>query len=119
MTFSNLTWKRDTKDAEGNDLGWRAEYEAPNGYLLCVDCVIDFTLENPTLASATAPGQRYNTSIWSWDRAEGLADPYSEELNCTNNRVDSIIDEVEALEGESFPETTTTTAAPGPTGQWD
>ena len=120
MTFADLTWNRDIKDADGNDLGWRAEYEAPNGFLLCVDCVINYELENPALASATAPDQKYTASIWSWDRSEGSVDPYSEELNCTNNRVDSIIDEMEALEGETFPETTTTTTiAPGPAAQWD
>ena len=121
MNFADLTWERDIKDVDGNDLGWRAEYEAPNGYLLCVECVVDFQAENgePALASATAPDQKYNVSIWSWDRAEGSADPYSEESNITNNRVDSIIDEMEALEGEVFPETTTTTTQAPDSGQWD
>jgi hypothetical protein len=46
MNFADLTWERDIKDVDGNDLGWRAEYEAPNGYLLCVECVVDFLAEN-------------------------------------------------------------------------
>ena len=120
MRFADLTWARDVQDENGNYMGWRAEYEAPNGFLLCVDCVLDSTLEDPTLASATEPDQKYNATIFSWDRAAGSTDYHSQELGCTNNRVDTIIGEMEALQGEVFPETTTTTAAPsGPSGQWD
>ena len=118
MNFADLTWNQDAWNEEQEvHMGWQAQYEAPNGYLLIVNTQLndDYTVQ----ASATEAGLTYSCSIYSWDRAEN-SDPISTENDCTNNRVDSIIDEVEALTLPEVEETTTTTtAAPGPSGQWD
>tara|TARA_B100000768_G_scaffold175623_1_gene187282 strand:+ start:795 stop:1133 length:339 start_codon:yes stop_codon:yes gene_type:complete len=112
MGFLDLTWNADFLNGETNqNMGFQAQYEADNGCLLIVDTKIE-GIETP-LASATEAGQLYKCTILSWDRS-----PHSVEEDCTNNRVDSIIDVVEAIQGETFTEVTTTTTI-RPKKRWD
>ena len=118
MRFSDLTWNTDSLGMDGvTNMGWQSQYEADNGCLLVVDTNIEGAntegIETP-LATANEPGQRYRCTILSWDNRTLI----SIEEDCTNNRVDSIISEVEALQGETFVETTTTTTI-RPSTTWD
>ena len=115
MTFSELTWSPDNLSPDGvTHMGWQAQYETENGYLLMVNTV---TGADP-LASATETGQLYTCLIYSWDREAGDA-PISTEGDCNSTRVADKIIEVEGLALPEAEETTTTTEAPGPAGQWD
>ncbi len=120
MNFSELTWTADNwnEDLQQN-MGFQAQYEADNGYLLVVNTQLP---EDMTpLPSATEVGQLYTCYIYAWNRAADDA-PTSTEADCTNNRVDSVIDEVEALampEAEEDPNADTSEEPSGPAGQWD
>ena len=49
MTFSELTWNADCfNEATNQNMGFQAQYEADNGYLIVIDTVLaDKTEENP------------------------------------------------------------------------
>ena len=118
MNFSDLTWNPDNWNEElQQHVGFQAQYEAENGWLICISAYPEDGGE--ALTTATGPDQKYSCSVWSWDRAEGDETPYSNEDNCTSARAQDILTELGTYAGEVFPETTTTTAAPGPSGQWD
>lgn len=125
MTFAELTWTPDNWNEEiGQNMGFQAQYEADNGYLLVVNTQLSEEQAAPDgtpLPSATEAGQLYSCAIYAWNRAEGDA-ATSVEADCTNNRVDSVIDEVEALampEAETDPNGDTSEEPSGPTPQWD
>ncbi|MBD45016.1 MAG: hypothetical protein CMC65_07320 [Flavobacteriaceae bacterium] len=120
MVFADLTWSPDQLDPKDGvtKLGWQSQYMVDNGYLIVIDTNTE-GIETP-LASATEPDQLYRCSVWSWNRDETTveADAYLIEADCLNTRIQAIMTEVEALEGEVFPETTTTTTTAA-AGQWD
>jgi hypothetical protein len=123
MTFSELTWNPDQWNEELEaHMGWQAQYVAPNDCLLVVNTQLNADLSAPQ--SATENGQMYSCAVYSWDREED-SEPLSIESDCGDDRVQTIISEVEALQGETTttttaaPTTTTTTAAPAPAPQWD
>jgi len=125
-TYSNLIWNPTYYDsAKDANLGFYSEYVGTTGWLVIVETELTARTEentdtNGAFLSATENGLTYKCSIFPWNRVAGDNTPHSVEENCTNNRVDSILDEVDAMAGPEYPEeTTTTTAAPGPAGQWD
>ena len=96
MTFSELTWSPDNWSEElETHLGWQAQYETPNGYLLVVNT--ELNKDGSPLTSATTTGQLYSCSIFSWDRREGETSTISTETECGDDRVHAIIGEAEAL----------------------
>ena len=96
MTFSELTWSPDNWNEELElHVGWQAQYQAPNGYLLVVNAQLN--LDGSPLASAYSNGQLYSCSVYSWNRTDEGTDVMSTEHECGDDRVDAIIQEVEAL----------------------
>lgn len=119
MVFADLTWSADQLGLDGvTKMGWQSQYNVDNGYLIVINTNIE-GIETP-LASATEPDQLYNCSVWSWNRDETTveADAYLIEADCLNTRIEAIMAEVEALQGETFTEVTTTTTFP-PQKNWD
>ena len=118
MTFSELTWSADSWNEElESHMGWQAQYESPNGYLLIVNAQLNGNFT--PLATGTGTGQQYSCSIYPWNRVEET-EATSVEHDCGDNRVQEIIREVEALTLPEVEETTTTTTTPsGPAAQWD
>ena len=117
MIFTDLTWNADSLGSDGvTNMGWQSQYNVDNGYLIVVDTNIA-GIEDP-LVSATETGQLYKCTVWSWDRDETTTEAYSTEEDCTSTRVEAIMAEVEALQGETFTEVTTTTTYP-PHKTWD
>ena len=115
MNFADLTWNPDNWNEDQQlNLGFQAQYEAENGWSICVNTQLPE--DGSQLASATAPDQLYRCTVWSWDRQEGDTEPHSSEDDCSSARVQELLTELATLAGEV---TTTTTAAPGPAGQWD
>ncbi len=124
--YSNLNWTPTYYVPESEIyLGFSAEYVGSTGWLAIVETELssrteETTDENGAFISPNELGQTYKCSIYSWDRVGGTDTTHSVEENCTSNRVDTILDEVDAMAGPEYPEeTTTTTIAPGPAGQWD
>jgi hypothetical protein len=101
MTFSELTWNADCfNEVTNQNMGFQAQYETDNGYLMVVDAVLtDKTEENPNgvaLASATGAGQLYNVTTFSWDREENDPAMASYELQ-NNTEVDALIIQLKAM----------------------
>jgi len=90
MTFQELTFVGDnySEDLEVN-MGWQAQWEAPNGYLVMVNTQLPE--DGSVLPSATETGQLYSCSVWSPDRPEGGVTPYTTESDCDSARVTQII----------------------------
>ena len=104
MTFSELTWNADCfNEATNQNMGFQAQYEADNGYLIVVDTVLaDRTEENPNgvaLTTATAGGQLYTVSTWSWNREENGAPMAAYELQ-NSGEVDTLITQLKAMVAE-------------------
>lgn len=104
MTFSELTWNADCfNEATNQNMGFQAQYETDNGYLIVVDAVLtDKTEENPNgvaLASATEAGQLYNVTTWSWNREENGAPMASHDLQ-NSSEVDAIITQLKSMVAE-------------------
>jgi|TARA_B110001450_G_C17514144_1_gene437700 hypothetical protein len=102
MTFSELTWNADCfNEATNQNMGFQAQYEADNGYLIVVDTVLaDKTEENPNgvaLASATEAGQLYNITTWSWDR-ESAGEPMASYELQNSGEVDVLITQLKAIQ---------------------
>lgn len=102
MTFSELTWNADCfNEATNQNMGFQAQYEADNGYLIVVDTVLaDKTEENPNgvaLASATEAGQLYNITTWSWDR-EAAGEPMASYELQNSGEVDALITQLKAIQ---------------------
>lgn len=117
MVFADLTWSPDGLSPDGiTKMGWQSQYNVDNGYLIVINTNIE-GIETP-LASATESDQLYNCTVWSWDRDETTEDAYLIEADCLNTRIEAIMAEVEALQGETFTEVTTTTTYP-PQRSWD
>jgi hypothetical protein len=101
MTLSELTWNADCfNEVTNQNMGFQAQYETDNGYLMVVDAVLtDKTEENPNgvaLASATGAGQLYNVTTFSWDREENDPAMASYELQ-NNTEVDALIIQLKAM----------------------
>ena len=119
MVFADLTWSADALSSDGaTKMGWQSQYNVDNGYLIVINTNIE-GIETP-LVSANEPDQLYKCSVWSWNRDETTvdADAYLIEEDCTSARIEAIMTEVEALEGETFTEVTTTTTR-APQKNWD
>jgi hypothetical protein len=104
MTFSELTWQPDCFNAETNqNMGFQAQYEADNKFLIVVDTVLaDKTEENPNgvaLSSATADGQLYTVTTWSWNREENGAPMATYELQ-NSTEVDGLITQLKSMVAE-------------------
>ena len=90
MTFEDLTFVADNynEDLEAN-MGWQAQWEAANGYLVVVNAQLPE--DGSVLPSAAEAGQLYTCQVWSPDRPEGGETPYTTEADCDTARVTQII----------------------------
>tara|TARA_B100000768_G_scaffold175623_1_gene187281 strand:+ start:481 stop:792 length:312 start_codon:yes stop_codon:yes gene_type:complete len=101
MTFSELTWSADCfNEVTNQNMGFQAQYEADNGFLIVIDTVLaDQTEEAPNgvaLATATESGQLYNCTIWGSNREEGGSAISSYELQ-NSSEIDTRITELKAM----------------------
>jgi len=90
MTFEELTFVGDNYSEDlGANMGWQAQWEAPNGYLVVVNAQLPE--DGSILPSATEAGQLYTCSVWAADRPEGGETPETTEADCDTSRVTQII----------------------------
>ena len=105
MTFSELTWNADCfNEATNQNMGFQAQYESDNGFLIVIDTVLtDKTEENPNgvaLASATEAGQLYNVTTWDWNRTEDETNPLASYELQNSGEVDTLITQLKLMTAE-------------------